>query len=49
MGAWGTEDFENDDAADWIAELEEAQAVAALLGKPAKTLPKALEQRLGAT
>lgn len=33
MGAWGTGPFENDDAADWIAVLEQASdgAVAAAL------------------
>jgi len=27
MGAWGTGTFENDDAADWIAELDESNTV----------------------
>lgn len=27
MGAWGPESFANDDALDWIAELEQAEDV----------------------
>jgi hypothetical protein len=27
VGAWGTGNFENDDAADWIAGLEEAEGI----------------------
>jgi len=25
MGAWGTKSFENDDAADWLGELPQAE------------------------
>ena len=31
MGAWGTGNFENDDAADWIAELEESKTIQPLV------------------
>jgi hypothetical protein len=31
LGAWGTGAFENDDAADWLAELESAEDDAPLL------------------
>jgi hypothetical protein len=41
MGAWGTESFANDDALDWLAELEQAstsevlaQALAAAVDEP---------------
>ena len=30
MGAWGAGNFENDDALDWIAELEESSGMAAI-------------------
>jgi hypothetical protein len=31
MGAWGFGSFDNDDAADWIFELEESSGVTALV------------------
>jgi hypothetical protein len=31
MGAWGHEVFENDDALDWVAELEESEDASALV------------------
>ncbi len=33
MGAWGTGPFDNDDAADWSAELEEAGDPLAFVGE----------------
>lgn len=32
MGAWGTGNFENDDAADWAADLEEARTIQPVVG-----------------
>ncbi|NOX55940.1 MAG: DUF4259 domain-containing protein [Planctomycetes bacterium] len=31
MGAWGHNSFENDDALDWVADLEESQDMSAIL------------------
>jgi len=31
VGAWGTGPFDNDDAADWVYELEESERISAVL------------------
>jgi hypothetical protein len=43
MGAWGHQAFENDDALDWVAELEEAED-ASVLAEAFDAIPEDAEE-----
>jgi hypothetical protein len=40
MGAWGSGPFDNDDAADWSAELDEADDALAFVGETLATVER---------